>query len=206
MKSVRPSEPNNLYYIIGIDEAGRGPLAGPMVVAGVMLAVKNRNKEKKIFASIRDSKKLTAKKRGGWLKFIKNHEQISFARVIISPAVIDRINIHQAALLGAERVYKKLLAETARQNHPKIITRLDGGLRLKNADFKTIIKGDEKIPVIAAASIVAKTCRDRLMLGWHKKYPQYGFDKHKGYGTLRHRIALRRFGACQIHRRSFTLL
>ena len=194
-------------------------MAGPIVVGGVMLAVQNRNEEKKIFASIRDSKKLTPRKREEWLKFIKNHPQAFCAQAIISPAVIDRINIHQAALLGAKKVYQKLLAKIAGSNLSKIITRLDGGLRLQNADkpytyqrsrlsvvFETIIKGDEKIPVIAAASIVAKTCRDRLMLGWHKKYPQYGFDKHKGYGTLRHRTALRKFGLCQIHRRSFTLL
>ncbi len=191
-------------FLIGIDEAGRGPLAGPIVVGGVMLAVQNRSEERKIFASIRDSKKLTPPKRENWLKFIKNHTQVTYARAIISPAVIDKINISQAALLGAEKVYQKLLARAVWHNPQKIITRLDGGLRLKNAACETIIKGDEKIPVIAAASIVAKTCRDNLMLNWHKKYPLYGFDKHKGYGTLRHREALRKFGACQIHRRSFT--
>ena len=192
--------------VIGIDEAGRGPLAGPVVVGGVMIVIKNLSEESKIFKNIRDSKKLSAQKRTEWLIFIKNHSQVYHTKAVIYHKVIDKINIYQATLLGAEKVYKKLFSEAQKYNPTKIITRIDGGLKLKNVDFQTIIKGDEKIPTIAAASIVAKTTRDDIMIRLHKKYPQYGFDKHKGYATLFHRKALIRFGLCQVHRRSFTFM
>ena len=120
-------------FIIGIDEAGRGPLAGPVVVAGVLMSPRLAAH---VLVGIKDSKQLSAKQREAW--------------------------------------------------------------------FETIIKGDELIPIISAASIIAKVTRDRIMLRLHKKYPHYRFDLHKGYGTKLHREMVRKFGKCEIHRKSFS--
>ena len=120
---------------------------------------------------------------------------------IISPRIIDRINIARAANLGAWRVYKKLASGV---RAPEAL--LDGSLFLPRAvKQRTIIKGDEKIPVISAASIIAKVLRDREMLRMHKKYPQYKFDVHKGYGTKLHRKLIRKWGYSSLHRKSFRI-
>ncbi len=220
-------------YIIGIDEAGRGPLAGPVVVAGIRMRIpattsnakfKNQNaKFWKDFRNIRDSKKLTARQREEWFQILTTHPRIEYAVSRISPKIIDKINVYQATLLGARRVYKKLQNESLRQAQgislkkiyfpsgvegiPKLpLALLDGGLKLeKHIPQQTIIKGDEKIPVISAASIIAKVTRDRLMRRLHKKYPQYGFDRHKGYGTKLHRAMLVKYGRCDLHRRTFRI-
>ncbi len=209
---------NTTQYIIGIDEAGRGPLAGPVVVAGVRIAARNRRQAAGIFAGIRDSKKLSVKNREEWYAFLTMHSEIEWAVARVSPAVIDRINIRNAALLGARRVYAKLIpayagislagqgARGADISAPRARVLLDGGLFLPHSagiKQETIIKGDEKVPLIAAASIIAKVTRDRLMMRLHKKYPQYGFDRHKGYGTVLHREMIRQHGRCDTHRASF---
>ncbi len=187
--SPRPSS----KYIIGIDEAGRGPLAGPVVVAGIRI---RRITDRELRANkIKDSKKLTARQREEWFKVLTNHPKIEWAAVKVWPKTIDRINISRSANLGAYRVYRRLLAGTAL---------LDGGLKLPSyIPHEVIIKGDERIPVIAAASIIAKVIRDRTMLRLHKKYPQYGLDKHKGYATGIHRAAVKKFGPSDVHRKSF---
>ena len=186
--------------IIGIDEAGRGPLAGPVVVAGVKI----KGKSKKIKAAldgIRDSKKLYAKKREEWFLRLIRHPDIEWAVAVVPHTVIDRINIYQATLRGARRACAALY----RKKNNLVL--LDGGLFLPaGIRQKTVIKGDEKIPVISAASIIAKVTRDRIMVRLHNKYPQYRFDSHKGYGTKLHREMIRLYGACPIHRRSFRLL
>ena len=196
-------------WIIGIDEAGRGPLAGPMVVAGVKSeisarggsAVGGKSQKSKFWRNIRDSKKLTAKQREKWFEFLTGHSRIKWATAKVYPKTIDRINIARAANLGARRVYDKLVGG---EIHTAL---LDGSLYLpKSAPHRTIIKGDEKIPVIAAASIIAKVTRDRIMRRLHKKYPQYGFDIHKGYGTKFHRAMIKKFGKSNIHRISFRLI
>ncbi|MDP3729237.1 MAG: ribonuclease HII [bacterium] len=193
---------NNYRYIIGIDEAGRGPLAGPLVVGGVLLVVNNLREEWKILEGIRDSKKLSEKKRNIWFEKIKKHPQLRTAHAIISSKVIDKINIARAANLGAARVYQKLLEKIPKGL--KLKTKLDGSLYLpKGVPCQTIIKGDEKIPTIAAASVVAKVTRDRIMVRLHKKFPEYGFDRHKGYGTKLHRNILVNRGATKAHRQSF---
>lgn len=209
MKTVRPEKTakksNYPHFIIGIDEAGRGPLAGPVVVAGILLTVNHKRDERKILAGIRDSKKLTGKQREKWFKFINNHPRIRYARSVVSPEVIDKINISQAANAGANGVCRKLISR-AKSKSQNILVRLDGGLRLpKHITHKVMIKGDEKIPTIAAASIVAKVTRDKIMSAFHEKYPAYGFNQHKGYGTKLHRQNIARFGLSAIHRKSFRM-
>ena len=193
------TSPRSYKYIIGIDEAGRGPLAGPVVVGGIKL--KARSQKLKIFTGIRDSKKLTPKKREEWFRVLTSHPSIEWAVARITPRTIDRINIARAANLGAEKVHQKLCSKLSVGAHR---TLLDGGLVLpRDILHETIVKGDEKIPAIAAASIIAKVTRDRIMLRLHKKYPQYRFDLHKGYATRLHRQLLGEFGQCEIHRSSF---
>lgn len=202
-------------WIIGIDEAGRGPLAGPVVVGGVAVKIQDKKQNIKVLRHIRDSKKLSAKQREEWFSILTKHPKIEYAVVKVWPKVIDRINIAQAANLGAYRVYKKLNNVTSRQSSKSTRllfergrehTLLDGSLYLpEHILYKTIIKGDEKIPVISAASIIAKVTRDRTMRRLHKKYPQYGFDVHKGYGTELHRKMIKKFGRAEIHRKSFKM-
>lgn len=185
-------------YIVGIDEAGRGPLAGPLVVGGIRINLKFKIQTKKLLNGIKDSKKLSVKKREEWFKILTGDPRVKWAVAKISPGVIDKINIARAANLGAKLVFKKL-------SHGKNChALLDGSLYLPKAIAqKTIIKGDEKIPIISAASIIAKVTRDRIMARLHKKYPQYGFETHKGYGTKSHYEKIKKFGSSSIHRRSF---
>lgn len=183
-------------YIIGIDEAGRGPLAGPVVVAGV--AIKRRAASRlHLLRGIKDSKKLTPKKREELFSTIVSHSSIRWHAARISPRVIDKINIAQATNLGVKRVFQKL----AQGNTHAF---LDGSLSLPSRfSHEVIIKGDERIPVIAAASIIAKVTRDRIMRRFHKKFPLYGFHAHKGYGTKLHCYRIKQYGHSPIHRLSF---
>lgn len=194
-------EKQTLKFVIGIDEAGRGPLAGPLVVGGIRVESEIMNKELAGFLKgIRDSKQLTEKQREEWYKKITSSPEIQWAAIKISPAMIDKINIYQAAQLGARKVYRKLAGEDPCH------ALLDGSLYLpKYVSQETIIKGDEKVSVIAAASIIAKVTRDRIMLALHKKYPQYGFGFHKGYATSYHAKKIEQFGKSEIHRKSFNI-
>ena len=183
--------------IIGIDEAGRGPLAGPVVVAGVK--IRSAKTAKRLFAGIRDSKRLSPKKREEWFLRLTRHSFIEYAVARVGNHVIDRVNITRAANIAAARVYRRLSSEKGR-----VFAVLDGGLYLPDSiPQKTIIKGDEKIPVIAAASVIAKVTRDRIMVRLYKKFPRYRFDLHKGYGTRFHRRILRSIGRSEVHRASF---
>lgn len=211
---------------IGIDEAGRGSLAGPVVVAGVRIltpAITIFQRSRRI----KDSKKLTEKQRQQWFRIITCHPEITWAAAKVCSRVIDRLNIARAANLGARRVYYKLFSASASSNilhgfrslnadvlkgrrtkmqnmQIKTITLLDGSLKLPHhIPHKVIVKGDEKIPLISAASIIAKVIRDRIMLRFHKRYPQYGFNLHKGYGTKLHRNMIKKYGILKIHRKSF---
>lgn len=191
----KTSEPRSAF-IIGIDEAGRGPLAGPVVVGGVRVSAALTD----IFFGIEDSKKLSPKKREEWFAFLTTHPDIHWAVARVRPHLIDRINVAHAANLGAYRVYKKLSQDAG----CKVL--LDGSLYLPpGVHCMTIIKGDEKIPAISAASIIAKVTRDRIMLRNHKKYPQYRFDAHKGYGTKLHQEKIKEFGYSPEHRRTFRI-
>jgi len=184
--------------IAGIDEVGRGCLAGP--VAAAIVALKRAYVLRpylKTYA-LRDSKSLTAKQREEIFEMIKNEPSIEWRVSFVWPKVIDRINIWQATLLAWQRSLKKL-------NPQPDFLFLDGKMgmpRLKIAQ-RPIIKGDQKIFLLALASIIAKVSRDRLMRQLEQKYPDYGFAQHKGYGTKLHFNRLKKFGPCQIHRRSF---
>ena len=192
-----------MRHIIGIDEVGRGALAGPVAVAAVYLPAKIK------FSKLKDSKKLSPKKREAWLKLIKADSRIFFAVAMVSPKIIDKINITAAANLAATRALEKLIT-----NNPKLITNktaiyLDAGLKITKKlianpyKLKAIIRCDEKIIAIKLASIVAKVSRDRLMVRLQKKYLAYDFSKHKGYGTMAHFAALRANDICEIHRITF---
>ena len=179
-------------YICGIDEAGRGPLAGPVVVASVIMP------ENSIIEGVNDSKKVSEVKREKLYDLIIE-EAISYGIGIINQNEIDEINILNATKRGLTKSIKELKVK------PDIIL-VDA---LKDIDtqeikYKSIIKGDAKVYSIACASIIAKVTRDRLMREWDALYPQYGFKAHKGYGTAKHIAAIKEYGLCPLHRRSFT--
>ena len=178
-------------YIAGIDEAGRGPLAGPVVVACVILP------ENSMIEGVNDSKKLSEAKREKLYDLITK-EAISYGIGIIYQDEIDDINILQATKKGVTEAIKQM------KTKPNIIM-VDAlnGIDTMGIPYKSIIKGDAKCYSIAAASIIAKVTRDRIMREWDKVYPEYGFASHKGYGTAKHIAAIKEFGPCQIHRRSF---
>jgi len=186
-------------YVVGIDEAGRGPLAGPVSV-GVVKIPPNFNKN--FFRSIKDSKKLTPEDRELWFALAleaKKEKLLDFAVSLVSEKIIDRKGIVYAVRLGIKRCFRKLDIKEDSQIF------LDGSLKAPKGFLhqKTIIKGDEKIPVISLASICAKVTRDRMMVKISKKFPKFNFHQHKGYGTLAHRKALKKYGLTAIHRRSF---
>ena len=177
-----------MTIIVGVDEAGRGPLAGPVTVAAVIL--------KKVVEGLDDSKKLSETKRKK-LEPIILENVLAYSVVHISVEKIEEINILQASLLGMQQAVNNL-----KHDYDKIL--VDGN---KCPQFskpaKAIIGGDGKIAEISAASILAKNARDRLMLELHEKYPQYGFDRHKGYGTKYHLQQLQKYGPCQYHRKTY---
>lgn len=188
-------------YVVGIDEVGRGPLAGPVTVCAFAIP-----KDLKVFLEgipLRDSKKLSQAQREAWYRYITKHRKIHFAVSHIQPAVIDRINIREAANLGATRSYQKLLRRIWSSTIKNIF--LDGGLYLNvnEKHVRTVIRGDEKYIAVRCASIIAKVTRDRLMCRLHKQYPQYGFHIHKGYGTKAHYRVIKKNGISKVHRRSF---
>ena len=199
-------------HMIGIDEVGRGPLAGPVTVAAVVLSATWRMRHVKWGnrrVPLRDSKRLSEKQREAWFRWIKSRPHIVYAVSHVAPQVIDRINISQAANLAATRAFEKLclMLEVRNVRNVRSVL-LDGGLFLRTSNLKhfqprTIVKGDERYRAIKLASIVAKVWRARYMVKKHKKFPQYGFDRHKGYGTRLHFRALRKHGPSPLHRRTF---
>jgi ribonuclease HII len=179
------------YQIVaGVDEAGRGPLAGPVVAAAVVIDPAD------IPPGIDDSKKLTPKKRD--LLFDALHDKaLAIGVGMAEPAEIDRINILQSSLLAMKRAVEEMAIQ------PDFLL-IDGLYKIPSAlPQEAITKGDSRSASIAAASIIAKVTRDRLMQTYHQTYPQYGFSGHKGYPTKAHKAAIRRFGCCPIHRRTF---
>lgn len=180
-----------IKYIAGIDEAGRGPLAGPVVVASVIMP------EGSMIEGVNDSKKVSEKKREKLYDLILK-EAVSYGIGIIYQDEIDKINILQAT--------KKGLTEAVEQMDIKpdlIMVDALTGIDTLGIPYHSIIKGDAKCYSISAASIIAKVTRDRIMREWDKVYPEYGFASHKGYGTAKHISALKEYGPCPIHRRSF---
>lgn len=195
----------NKYAYIGIDEVGRGALAGPVFVAAVAVPRGIRYQASGIRNPLKDSKQLTPKIREAWFRYIKK-AKIPYAVRQVSPRVIDRVNISVAANLAALRAYERLL-RTCRVSPDTCRVRLDGGLFLgKRGTYphaRTIVKGDERMSAIALASIVAKVSRDRYMVRLAKQYSPYGFEEHKGYGTRAHCMALRKHGPSRVHRLTF---
>lgn len=177
-------------WIAGVDEAGRGPLAGPVVAAAVIFDARYRNPR------IQDSKKLTPLVREKLAIEIK-HTALSYAIGIVGWKQIDEMGILEAARLAMRQAVLKL------NPAPDFVITDAVALNIMGIPQKAIIRGDQTVFTVAAASILAKTARDKLMIGYHKKYPQYGFDRHMGYGTEIHFKAIRLHGPCPIHRRSF---
>jgi ribonuclease HII len=218
-------------YVAGIDEAGRGPLAGPVVAAAVVVdsriytnwstnAINNYSgKFVPKFVNtreIKDSKKLSSKKREEFFQILTESLAVEWGIGRISEKVIDRINILEATKLAMERAVKNLEKKLEKDISPFSPGRekkgiidyllIDGNFFI-NSDIpqKSIVKADEKVFSCAAAGIIAKAARDRIMLRYHKKYPQYGFDRHKGYPTKLHKKMLEKHGSCQIHRKTFNI-
>jgi ribonuclease HII len=176
--------------VIGIDEAGRGPLAGPVVACAIMVPQ---------LSGLRDSKQLTPNQREHLYTLLKKHPAVEWGIGKVSEKQIDKINIYQATRLAMKKAVLQL--ERKVKIHSLII---DGNMLLDlPISQKAVVKADATIVQCMAASIIAKVTRDRLMLKLHKQYPQYGFDRHKGYGTPLHMEMLRRHGPCKIHRMSF---
>jgi ribonuclease HII len=176
--------------VAGVDEAGRGPLAGPVVAAAVLFP------RECIIARVDDSKKCTAKQREELFVVIMD-KALSVGIGLVDHEVIDRINILQATILAMRKSLENMKIQPE-------YTLIDGNsFTHETLRFQNIIGGDAKSFTIAAASIVAKVTRDRLMCELDIRFPQYGFARHKGYGTRQHIEAIRTFGMCEIHRKSF---
>jgi len=187
---------NELYSsgietICGIDEAGRGPLAGPVVVAAVIMP------KNSMIEGVNDSKKVSEKKREVLYEQITN-EAIAYGVGIIDQKEIDDLNILNATKKGLTKALEELKVKPQR-----ILVDALNGIDTLGIPYTSIIKGDAKSYSIAAASIIAKVTRDRIMREWDELYPMYGFEKHKGYGTKMHIDAIKEYGLCPLHRLSF---
>lgn len=177
-------------FIAGVDEAGRGPLAGPVVAAAVVL------KDFTPIPELRDSKEMSPTQRDRVFELIKK-SVLGFGIGVVDVFTIDKINILQATLLAMKIATEKLSV-------PLDFILVDGNRTFDSLkEQKAIIKGDQLSQSIAAASVLAKVTRDRIMVEYHERYPLYGFDKHKGYGTKLHKERIREFRPCPIHRKTF---
>ena len=183
-------DPDRKLLLCGIDEAGRGPLAGPVAAGAVILPADHD------FLYLNDSKKVTPKRRDALYDEIRK-EAVSWSVILVDPARIDEINILQATYEAMRKAVASLAVR------PQLL--LNDAVTIPGTDLPQIpvIKGDAKCLSIAAASILAKVTRDRYMIEMDEKYPGYGFASHKGYGTREHIEAIRKLGPCPIHRRSF---
>lgn len=189
----------DMKYIVGVDEAGRGPLAGPVSVGTVVL---REGFDFSLFKNLRDSKKLSQKRRDDFFKLIKSlakEKKLAFAVSLVSEKVIDKRGISFAIKEGIRKNFKTLkIVRTSK-------VYLDGSLKapVEFRNQQTIIKGDEKMPVISLASICAKVVRDEYMVRVAQKYPEYGFEIHKGYGTMLHRTNIKTYGLSRVHRHTW---
>jgi len=186
--------------VAGIDEAGRGPLAGPVTACAVF--VSDKFKISPELKKIKDSKKLTPKRREEFCNILKKHPQIKWGVANVSERVIDKINIFEATKLAMIKAIKNLEKKSKRKIDFLI---LDGNFKINSKiPQKPIIKADDKVFSVMAASIIAKVSRDRIMQKFHKKYPRYKFTLHKGYPTELHFKLLKKHGPCKIHRKTFS--
>lgn len=198
-------------FVIGIDEAGRGPLAGPVVAAATTVVKSEKGKVRSNFSlegdllKVKDSKKITPGGREKLFELLTNNESIKYGVGIVSEKIIDEKNILQATLMAMKNAVENLMKKNPQITPQNSVILIDGKDIIENLDFDqhSIIGGDDKVWSVAAASIIAKVSRDKMMGEYHKKYPQYCFDKHKGYGTKLHFEMIAKHGQCAIHRRSF---
>jgi ribonuclease HII len=207
--------PQEFNFVIGIDEAGRGPLAGPVVASAAIVRKLPKAQPSLMWDLVRDSKKLSPKQRDKVFDFVTENFYVGVG--ICDHQTIDEVNILEATFLAMKKALSDLYlkinqdlskcgqGQTHRIQDAKYIILVDGNKQIPNLSLyqKAVIGGDGIVKSISAASIVAKVTRDRIMLEMHKKYPNYGFDKHKGYGTKAHMAALQEFGPCKIHRQTF---
>ncbi|MEZ4180317.1 MAG: ribonuclease HII [Candidatus Doudnabacteria bacterium] len=186
--------------VVGVDEVGRGPLAGPVVSAAVYF---EKPIEESWWEEIRDSKKVSEKKREALAEKILEHAHIGIG--IASVEQIEKINILQASLSAMNLAVADLLKSLTIEHSSQVYVLVDGNNQIPGLSYKQmpLVKGDGLVHSIAAASIVAKVTRDNLMVDLDKKFPQYGFAQHKGYGTLIHREAIKQYGLSSAHRSSF---
>ncbi|MDP2927051.1 MAG: ribonuclease HII [bacterium] len=204
---------NGYRTVVGLDEAGRGALAGPVVAAATV--IKNYKIKIENLKSIKDSKKLSPRQRERAYELITKDKGIQWGIGVVSEKVIDRINVLEATKLAMEKAVKNLVKKIRRRSSvrnfhdrvnfaPVSFLILDGNFRLGlSLPQKSIIRADEKVFSCAAASVLAKVTRDRIMIRYHQKYPRYRFDLHKGYGTKLHLQRLKKYGCSRIHRLSF---
>ncbi len=211
-------------YVIGVDEVGMGCLAGPVVVCAVRLADSFYEKSHKKLRWLRESKLLLAKQRNFYVAELIKEKDLVYTLTLAHPKTIDKLNIYNAARQAMKRAVSKLSGSCPSSPHGysinfrvhgvpsrvtppanKMIVLVDGGAKIKglNIEQMAIVKGDRKVFAIACASIIAKVFRDKMMTRYAKKYPGYGFEKHKGYGTKYHQARLTSMGPCEIHRKSF---
>lgn len=187
---------SGLFFVAGVDEAGRGPLAGPVVAAAVVFEREPLG-DGQIFSGLTDSKALTEKKRDLFFEQLMACPFAHTAFAVIEPEEIDSINILQAT-------WKAMASALSALDRLPNFALVDGNpVRGLPCDSKSIVKGDAKSLSIAAASVIAKVTRDRMMVELDARHPEYGFARHKGYGTKRHLEAIRKFGPLPCHRKTF---
>ena len=182
---------NGNQYVCGIDEAGRGPLAGPVVVASVIMP---RNS---MIEGVNDSKKVSEKKRE------KLYEEITSTAIAWGVGIVDQKEIDDINILNATKKGLTIALQELDVKPDLILVDALKDINTLGIPYMSIIKGDAKCYSISAASIIAKVTRDRIMKQWDELYPQYNFKKHKGYGTAEHISAIKEYGICPLHRKSF---
>ncbi len=218
-----------MKYIIGIDEVGRGPIAGPVAVGAFLCPLNyfddfDKKIEENKLPKLRDSKKVAKKNREKWFEYFKKEKEknkCDYAVSFVSAEMIDKFGIAKCIQKALDESLKKVTSQ-ALQNFPRFTPKgpytdenfvdpasffvyLDGGLKApyEYIHQETIIKGDESCQVISCASIIAKVSRDRIMTKYAKEYPEYGFEKHVGYGTKAHYEAIKKHGQIPLHRKTF---
>lgn len=201
--------PNDIKYIIGIDEVGRGPIAGPVAVCAFMIkdnSFSTTPTDKKL-PKLKDSKKLTKRQRVTWFNYLKDNKEkglCDFSVSFVSSENIDKFGISKCIQKALNKSLSNLVISCNLEPRTCNLF-LDGGLHapVEYINQETIIKGDELHPIISMASIMAKVTRDRIMVNYAKEYPEYGFEKHSGYGTKAHYTAIKKHGQTPIHRKTF---
>lgn len=211
---MNSTKEDSLNYIVGIDEVGRGPIAGPVCVCAFGLKKDRQDSfinEAKITLKLplRDSKKLTKKQREKWFSFLRKLKEegvCDYAVSFVSNEMIDKYGIKKCIQKALDKSIDKLIGENFKEESiSEVEIFLDGGLKAPDnfTNQKSIIKGDELHPIISLASVVAKVSRDKIMENYSKEYKEYHFEKNSGYGTKDHYEAIKNYGITKIHRISF---